>query len=110
MPHQVIRLYATAPAKPAPDAPCNGCGVCCAVEPCPVGVVLTGRRTGACKALAWSESASRYRCELVADPVAMLPWLPRALAPLVRRLAWRWISAASGCDSTLVVERGGAAD
>ena len=105
MPRQVIRLHPAAPAKPAEMAPCNGCGVCCAAEPCPVGVLVTGRRSGACAALSWHEDAGLYRCGLVSEPRTVLPRLPRALAPLVSRLARRWISAASGCDSDLVVER-----
>ncbi|HEY9027306.1 MAG TPA: hypothetical protein VIP05_23645 [Burkholderiaceae bacterium] len=90
--------------KPAEAAPCNGCGVCCAAEPCPVGVLVSGRRSGACAALSWNDDAGLYRCGLVADPRAVLPRLPALLAPAVSRLARRWISAASGCDSSLVVE------
>lgn len=110
MSRQVIRLHPAAPAKPAETTPCNGCGVCCAAEPCPVGVLVSGRRSGACAALAWSGQAGLYRCGLVADPRAVLPRLPAALAPAVSRLARRWISAASGCDSSLVVESPGQAE
>ncbi|MBC7665976.1 MAG: hypothetical protein H7276_19665 [Caulobacter sp.] len=105
MSRQVIRLHPAAPPKPPEAAPCNGCGVCCAAEPCPIGVLVTGRRTGACAALSWSDDAGLYRCGVVSDPAALLRWLPVALAPLASRLARRWISAASGCDSDLVVER-----
>ena len=52
-----------------------------------------GIPTRACTAAAWS-----------APRASLLPWLPAALAPLLSRLARRWISAASGCDSNLVVE------
>ena len=104
MSRQVIRLHPAAPAKPPQAAPCNGCGVCCAAEPCPIGVLVSGRRSGACAALSWNADAGLYRCGLVAAPKAVLPWLPAALAPLLGRLARRWISAASGCDSSLVVE------
>jgi hypothetical protein len=104
MSRQVIRLHPAAPPKPAEAAPCNGCGVCCAAEPCPIGAVVSRSRTGACAALSWNPDASLYRCGLVGDPRAVLPWLPPALAPLLSRLARRWISAASGCDSSLVVE------
>jgi hypothetical protein len=104
MSRQVIRLHPAAPAKPAEAAPCNGCGVCCAAEPCPIGVLVSGRRTGACVALQWNPGAGLYRCGMVDAPRTVLPRLPRALAPLVSRLARRWISAASGCDSNLVVE------
>lgn len=105
MSRQIIRLHPDAPRKPPEAAPCNGCGVCCAAEPCPIGVLVSRRRHGACRALGWSDAAGRYRCGLAADPAAVLRWLPRALAPFVRRLALRWISAASGCDSDLVVEQ-----
>jgi len=103
MSRQVIRLHPEAPPKPAEYAPCNGCGVCCAAEPCPLGVLVSGRRRGACAALQWHADATRYRCGLAAAPRSVLPWLPAALEPLVRRLALRWISAASGCDSDFAV-------
>ena len=104
MSRQVIRLHPAAPAKPPEAAPCNGCGVCCAAEPCPVGVLVSGRTTGSCAALSWNADAGLYRCGMVSDPATVLPWLPRLLLPLSSRLARRWISAASGCDSNLVVE------
>ena len=101
---QVIRLHPAAPLKPAESAPCNGCGVCCAAEPCPIGVLVSGRRTGACVALQWHAAAGLYRCGMVAAPRTVLPRLPHVLVPLASRLARRWISAASGCDSDLLVE------
>ena len=104
MSRQIIRLHPAAPPKPAAAAPCNGCGVCCAAEPCPVGVLVSGHRRGACRALLWTAGAARYRCALAGAPRLVLPWLPARLEPLVRRLALRWIAAASGCDSELVVE------
>ena len=104
MSRQVIRLHPAAPPKPAETAACNGCGVCCAAEPCPIGVLVTGRRSGACAALLWNGAARMDRCGLVGAPGTVLPWLPAAVAPLLSRLARRWISAASGCDSSLVVE------
>jgi hypothetical protein len=109
MHHLVIRLHPAAPSKPLESAPCNGCGVCCAVEPCPIGALVSRSRSGACKALLWNPDESRYRCGLVGSPQVVLPRLPGRLAPLVSRLARRWISAASGCDSDLVVETPGAA-
>ena len=98
-----------APAKPSLGAPCNGCGVCCLVEPCPLGVLLSGRRRGACSALRWNGDAARYQCgalthshEVLATVLPAfvrqsLPWLPAAL----RALAPRWIGAGQGCDSSL---------
>jgi hypothetical protein len=104
MSRQVIRLHPAAPAKPPEAAPCNGCGVCCAAEPCPIGVLVSGRRTGACAALLWKSDAGLYRCGLVSAPREVLRGLPGFAAPLLSRLARRWISAASGCDSSLQVE------
>jgi len=93
--HRVILLQAEAPPKPALGAPCNGCGVCCAIEPCPLGMWLSRRRRGACDALQWDAGQRRYECGVVAQPGRWLPALPATLA---RRLALRWISAARGCD------------
>lgn len=93
----VIHLHPQAPAKPALGQPCNGCGACCALEPCPLGAVLSLRRQGACTALEWHAPEQRYRCGL----------LVRAAASGVpaQRLVSRWISAGSGCDATIELER-----
>jgi hypothetical protein len=104
---QVIHLQTGAPAKPAVGAPCNGCGVCCAAEPCPLGILLSGRRHGSCDALRWDDSGSRYNCGAVSAPATVLPVPLRPLAPLLGRLARRWISAGSGCDSTLTPHQEG---
>jgi len=95
-PHRVILLAPAAPPKPAVGAACNGCGVCCATDPCPLGMLISRRRHGACAALLWNEDASRYRCGAVSAPERFLPWLPRRLATW---LALRWIASAAGCDA-----------
>lgn len=97
-PHQVILLQVEAPAKPALGAPCNGCGVCCAAEPCPLGVLLSRRRLGTCVALEWDAPQRRYVCGVLARPKAHVPFWPAAWT---RRLAARWIAAGRGCDATL---------
>ncbi len=98
---EVIHLHAGAAAKPPFGAACNGCGVCCATEPCPLGMILSARRRGACAALRWNPAGSRYSCGAVSAPATVLPAVLRPLAPLFGRLARRWISAGSGCDTTL---------
>lgn len=103
---RVFLLRADAPAKPAPGAPCNGCGVCCAAEPCPVGMLASRRRRGRCRALAWSGDAGRYVCTLVTAPSRHLPRGLRWLAPLAGRYAKRLIAAGIGCDSAATVRRG----
>lgn len=104
---QTIYLQPTAPRKPPEGAPCNGCGVCCAVQPCPLGMVLSGRRTGACAALRWDGAAALYRCGALSQPQVVAAqalgrrgaWLARPLAAVLQRLARRWIAAGKGCDS-----------
>jgi hypothetical protein len=83
----IIRIEPSAPAKPPEGAACNGCGVCCLSEPCPLGMVLSRKRSGACVALRWDALEHRYYCGAVQGPWAFL--------------ARRWISAGTGCDSTL---------
>lgn len=98
-----IHLHRAAPHKPAFGAPCNGCGVCCASEPCPLSLVLLGHRQGSCPALTWQPDGGRYGCGLVFAPARHLRWLPRVLAGPAARLARRWIAAGSGCDCDTVV-------
>ncbi len=92
---QVVHVHPRAPAKPDFGTPCNGCGLCCLSEPCPLGVLLSRRRRGACVALRWDEAQARYLCGALSDPRAVLG--ARWLAPLARR----WIAAGAGCDAHL---------
>ena len=107
--HQVIHIEPLAAAKPAFGAPCNGCGVCCLAEPCPLGVLVSRSRLGPCKALRWNAELAQYRCGvLLAAGLRRRGqggWRPlglgNALAEMRERLVRRWIAAGSGCDSTL---------
>lgn len=96
---EIIQLHRLAPAKPDVGAACNGCGVCCAVEPCPIGMLISRKRQGRCNALQWDDAQTRYFCGMALDPSAYLivnwPWLNR----LVTRWTLRWIAAGVGCDS-----------
>lgn len=96
---KVIMLRVEAPPKPTFGAPCNGCGVCCASEPCPIGALLTGSLGGACAALTFSDDTGRYDCGLVIDPARWLPRTLRWAAPWASRIALRFIAAGRGCDS-----------
>jgi hypothetical protein len=105
--HAVIHIHPAAAPKPAQGEPCNGCGVCCIAEPCPVGMVVSGRRTGECAALAWVDDEHRYRCGVVSQPRRFLPRGLAWLAPLAGRIALRFIAAGKGCDCSLAVEQPG---
>lgn len=109
MSHHIIHIHTEAKPKPEAGAPCNGCGLCCLLEPCPLGVVLSGRRHGACVAVRWVPEVRQYRCTAVSDPAGLLqnrwpaglhgliPWV----SVILGRLAKRWIASGQGCDSHL---------
>ncbi|WP_157265126.1 hypothetical protein [Azohydromonas aeria] len=100
---RVIEIHPDAPRKPAEGAACNGCGVCCSAEPCPLGMLLSRRRRGACAALAWEPDQHRYVCDALVRPQRFVPlpwrWTQRAFARWARRL----VAAGHGCDSSVEV-------
>lgn len=101
---QTLHLHRAAPPKPAVGQPCNGCGVCCALETCPLARLRFLRKNGPCPALEWTADESRYRCGLLARPGAYLGWLPSLAEPLARRLCARWIAAGDGCDCSAEIQ------
>ena len=110
MQQQVIHIHPRAPQKPAEGTPCNGCGVCCMLEPCPIGVLVSRRIRGECKALAWSDQAGRYHCGVLAKAYeGARPGVDGRKASIWRRAWWRWvhrmIAAGVGCDAALQTER-----
>lgn len=104
IPEQPVLWQSEAPAKPAVGAACNGCGLCCLAEPCPLGMWVSRRRHGPCVALQWQPAQQRYVCGMVADPGGVLGWRNAVAIHLVARLARRWIAAGVGCDADLQVE------
>ena len=104
MREQTILLHPAAPAKPAEGLPCNGCGVCCALETCPAGRLRFLRVTGPCPALEWMATDHRYVCGLLTHPAYYLKWLPNRFEPLASRLFTRWISAGRGCDCSAEIQ------
>ncbi len=98
-PWQVVQWHPQAPPQPAWGQPCNGCGLCCLAEPCPLGMLVSRRRSGACSALRWDDEGLRYRCGLLSDPAGVTGWRSAWLLRGVRVLARRWIAAGQGCDA-----------
>jgi hypothetical protein len=70
-----------------------------------LGILLSGRRKGACAALRWDDAQARYLCGAISQPAHALGPRMRWAAPWLSRWARRWIAAGVGCDSTLQVER-----
>lgn len=101
---QPVLWHTDAPRKPDIGAPCNGCGLCCLSEPCPLGIWVSRKRRGVCVALQWSDVDRRYLCGMVADPGQVVGWRNKWAVRGVQRLARRWIAAGIGCDADLVVE------
>jgi len=97
--YQTILIHAEAPPKPALRDPCNGCGICCVAEPCPLSRLLFWQKKGPCRAIRWDEAYARYVCGMVVAPSEFLPWLPGLLQSMATRLFSRWIAAGKGCDS-----------
>lgn len=96
-----IAIHPQAPPKPAVGAACNGCGICCLAEPCPVGMLVSRRRHGACRALQWDDTGHRYLCGMVVRPADHLPATLRWSASWWRRWSLRLIAAGIGCDCSL---------
>lgn len=109
---QHVLIFANAPAKPALGAPCNGCGVCCLMAPCPLGVLLSGYRQGPCRALRWQAEGGLYRCGAITEPQDVLSErLPQFLQPVTGVVAGvlaltakRWVAAGVGCDCDAELE------
>lgn len=103
MTEKTIYIHQQAPKKPSLGAPCNGCGVCCAAEPCPVSRLFLGTKTQVCKALEWHAQEKRYFCGMVLHPQQFLNWLPAWMVSPASRCFKRWIAADWKCDSDAIL-------
>ncbi|CAG7857722.1 hypothetical protein MCAMS1_02654 [biofilm metagenome] len=102
---QTIILHQQAPDKPDYAAKCNGCGVCCAAEPCPVAHLLLWQFRGACKAWQWQKDKRRYQCGMVVEPKKYLRFLPEALTSFISKWCAVRIALDIGCDSKVEFEK-----
>lgn len=90
---KTILIHKNAPTKPAVGMPCNGCGICCHSELCPLAILRFRRKKGRCPVLQWDSTQQLYRCG----------WLQRQPKSLFSRLVYYWIhrhiGANQGCDA-----------
>lgn len=101
---QVIGLHPLAPPKPEYGARCNGCGACCAAEPCPVAYVFLFQFKGRCRALLWQDEVSRYVCGMVACPDRYVSMLSERWRERIGRFFASRIAAGTGCDFAAEIE------
>ncbi|MCX7141101.1 MAG: hypothetical protein NT123_08400 [Proteobacteria bacterium] len=95
---KTVFLHADAPSKPAEGETCNGCGICCAAERCPVAWLFLPRNSESCAALQWDAEARRYHCGMVVHPADFLRWLPRRWEGQAGRWFAYRVAAGKGCD------------
>lgn len=69
------------PIKPAFEAPCNRCGVCCANALCPAGEIAFPGAVAPCPGLKIAPCGTQTYCQLVAIEIfaGMEPILQRSL-------------------------------
>jgi hypothetical protein len=95
---QIIELHPLAPPKPGFGESCNGCGFCCAAEPCPVAYIFLFQFKGRCRALLWQNDSNRYVCGMVVRPDHYVKWIPQRLRERMGKFCKTRIAAGSGCD------------
>ncbi|MFT4012323.1 MAG: hypothetical protein QM682_02760 [Paracoccus sp. (in: a-proteobacteria)] len=85
-------------AKPPHGQPCNGCGLCCMAERCPLAVVVFGPGDR-CPALE-DQGGLRFGCGLIANPLRYAPRLvKRHGGAAVSAAAAVLVGAGHGCDA-----------
>ena len=103
---QTVELHHLAPAKPEYGARCNGCGMCCAAEPCPVAFFFLLQFKGRCRALLWQNDKNRYVCGMVVCPDQYVSVIPKRLRARAGRFFASRIATDYGCDlAAEVVDR-----
>lgn len=101
---QTIELHQHAPPKPRLGATCNGCGVCCAAEPCPVAFIFLLQFKGRCRALVWQDENGCYACGMVVQPDSFSPLIPAFSRSWMGAFIATRIAAGKGCDADIETE------
>lgn len=81
--------------KPRLGEPCNGCGLCCLVEPCLLSVEYLGVHAR-CPVL--ETAGNRFACGLVTNPGVYLG-TPRFGDPLLAERFGTVLGIGMGCDA-----------
>ncbi|MGE8128941.1 hypothetical protein ACQKQD_18370 [Methylobacterium sp. NPDC080182] len=89
------------PEKPRFGEPCNGCGYCCALQPCAIAQEYLGAEdVGPCPALLFDHQDDRFRCGMVVSPTRFMFLPPDAEADLILGTMFaEMLAVGRGCDS-----------
>ena len=96
-----------APEYPGFRSPCNGCGLCCAAEPCDVARQFLGATQGPCPALEFE--GGRFWCGVIRR---LSHYLSKPLFGdgMVREILGDLLGIGQGCDSSVGCEGPSARD
>lgn len=67
------------PPKPLFGSPCNGCGLCCRMEICPIGREAFPGASARCPGMLFDEGRFHCRLVLIEEAAGMEPLIARAL-------------------------------
>lgn len=84
------------PKKPPEGQACNGCGLCCALQPCPIAVELLQAVERPCPALEFGDG--RFWCGLARTPSRYLD-TPRAGDRPIGAMVRLELGIGEGCDT-----------
>jgi hypothetical protein len=85
-----------APEKPAEGQPCNGCGMCCAAQPCLIAQEFIGATEGPCPAMVFEDG--RFWCGMTRTPGAYMGQ-PGWADEMLGRMFAEALGIGIGCDS-----------
>ena len=81
--------------KPAYGQPCNGCGVCCIAQQCPISTALFGEQER-CPAL--EPAGHGFGCGVITNTAAYVPDLPAWGGQALSDAFAVMLGAGDGCD------------
>lgn len=94
---------AMAQKKPLHGEPCNRCGLCCFITPCPLALAVFGPIIGPCPALGLGPNDTA--CGMIEDPARFAPERTAEHGEQVMRDAAAFlIGSGLGCDARLESE------
>lgn len=85
------------PRKPSEGAPCNGCGLCCALQLCPIAIEFIEAAEAPCPAMEYA--GGRFWCGLARYPSRYFG-TPASSDRLIRPMVQAELSIGEGCDAS----------